>query len=40
MMADGDEYKTINPVFDYSAVPGTTAPKWDETKLWDKSVAD
>lgn len=40
MMADGDEYYNINPVFDYSAVPGTTAPKWDEAKLWDKSVAD
>ena len=40
MMADGDEYFEINPVFDYSAVPGTTAPKWDDEKLWDKSVGD
>ncbi len=40
MMAEGDEYFNINPVFDYSAVPGTTAPKWDDAKLWDKSAAD
>jgi len=40
MMADGDEYFNINPVFDYSAVPGTTAPRWDDAKLWDKSVGD
>ncbi|MBR4960771.1 MAG: hypothetical protein IKY52_07735 [Clostridia bacterium] len=40
MMADGDEYFNINPVFDYAAVPGTTAPKWDETRLWEKSVGD
>lgn len=40
MMAEGDEYNDINPVFDYSAVPGTTAPNWDEAKLRDKSVAD
>ncbi|MBO5273530.1 MAG: hypothetical protein J6I45_02835 [Clostridia bacterium] len=39
-MATGNEYNDINPLTDYSAIPGTTAPKWDETKLWDMSEGD
>lgn len=39
-MASGGEYGNLNPLTDYSAIPGTTAPHWDEAKLWEKSVGD
>jgi len=40
MMATGNEYYDINPLTDYSAIPGTSAPRWDDQKLWDHSVGD
>lgn len=40
IMCDGDEYYNLNPFFDFAAVPGTTAPYWDDAKLYDKSVGD
>ncbi len=39
-MATGREYYNINPLTDYAAIPGTTAPRWDDAKLWDMSEGD
>jgi len=36
-MSSGKEYYNINPLWDYSAIPGTTAPIWSNEKLIEKS---
>ncbi len=40
MMATGREYAELNPLTDYARIPGTTAPHWDDARLWDRSLGD
>lgn len=36
-MASGKEYYNLSPVWDYAAIPGTTAPAWEDATLWEHS---
>lgn len=39
-MASGREYLNLNPLIDFSAIPGTTASAWNEARLWEASEGD
>ncbi len=39
-MASGREYYNLSPINDYAAIPGTTAPKWEDAALWEYSEGD